>query len=133
MKKIAIIAVVILFFVPVNSSFNERIYLNNSQQFCQKNLYNSDDTDYWAVLIGVGIYAGYPDEDRPYMLTAVDKMHDLLIQSGNWKEEHIKVLKGEECTAINIVKALKWLDEKDDENDISLVYITTHGFKGSTI
>lgn len=115
-----------------NLQYHNGISDQNGQP-CKLYKTQNDDTEYWAVLIGAGIYDSHSDENRPSMLRAADEMHDLLLQSDYWQEDHIKVLKGKECTAVNIVEALRWLDEKDDENDISLVYITTHGFKGPDI
>ncbi|KAA0002734.1 MAG: hypothetical protein FE048_03135, partial [Thermoplasmata archaeon] len=48
--------------------------------------------------------------------------------SPHWKEDHIKVIKGENATVPNILRGFKWLDEMEDENDICLIYLTTHGF-----
>ncbi|MGC9309004.1 MAG: caspase family protein, partial [Thermoplasmatota archaeon] len=89
-----------------------------------------DEAEYWAVLMAVGEYAGHPDENRPSMWEAVDNLYETLLLSEHWQEDHIMVLKGMECTAINMVEALRWLADNDDENDISLVYITTLGFQG---
>ena len=90
----------------------------------------SDDKDieYWALLVAVGVYADNPEQDRPYMLREVENLHDMLLVSEHWKEDHINVIKVENCTVRNIVKGLRWLDKMDDKDDFSLVFITTHGF-----
>lgn len=88
----------------------------------------SDDTEYWALLVAVGVYADDPQQDRPDMLLEVDDIYALLLQSEWWQEDHIKVIKGEEATVTNIISGLRWLDRMEDKNDISLVYLTTHGF-----
>ncbi len=88
----------------------------------------ADDTEYWALLIAVGVYAENPHENRPDMLREVDDLAELLLQSEWWSKDHIKVIKGENATVLNIISGLRWLDRKEDSNDISLVYITTHGF-----
>lgn len=62
------------------------------------------------------------------MLTAVDDLHQTLLSYDVWHEDNIKKIKAEEATLPNILKGLVWLDEKEDQNDISLVFITTHGF-----
>jgi hypothetical protein len=38
------------------------------------------------------------------------------------------VLEGENATLLNILAGLRWLDHKDTKNDVSLVYLSTHGF-----
>ena len=85
------------------------------------------DTEYWALLVAVGVYADDPQQNRPLMLEEVDDLYDLLLQSEWWSEDHIKVIKGEDATVSNIVMGLRWLDRMEDSDDFSLVYITTHG------
>jgi hypothetical protein len=61
------------------------------------------------------------------MLREVENLHDMLLVSEHWKEDHIKVIKAENATLWNIFKGLRWLNKMDDKDDFSLVYITTHG------
>jgi hypothetical protein len=86
-----------------------------------------EGTEYWALLIGVGVYGDSIDEHRPSMLSEVDDLYDVLLESSSWSADHIKVIKGEDATVPNIIRGLRWLDKKDDRDDISLVYISTHG------
>ena len=90
----------------------------------------NDKTDYWGLLIAVGEYADNPWEKHWSMFTEVDQLYETLLQSRTWSENHIKVIKGENATFRNIIKGLKWLDKKEDKNDICFVYITTHGDRG---
>jgi protocatechuate 3,4-dioxygenase beta subunit len=92
--------------------------------------YSEDVTDgeYWGLLISVGVYADDSNQNRPLMLEEVDDFHSHLLTSPWWKEDHIKVIKGEEATLKNIIDGFSWLDSKETSNDISLVYITTHGY-----
>ena len=126
---------VLFILLPVNSlpifQKSQKLEPFSSREF--KSLASQSSTEYWAVLIGVGKYANHPDEDRPSMLQAVNDFYELLLESEYWEESHIKILKAEECTAVNIINALRWLDEMDDENDISLIYIATHGIQGPDI
>jgi len=87
-----------------------------------------DDTEYWALLVAVGIYANAPDMDRPSMLSEVKNFYNTLLVSSMWNESHIKMITAKNATVINIFKGFRWLAENADENDICLVYITTHGF-----
>jgi len=84
-------------------------------------------TDYWALLVGVGVYADNPIENIPSMLEEVDDMYEVLLDSSFWSADHIKIIKGENATVMNIIKGLRWLDRMDDSDDISLIYFTTHG------
>ena len=108
---------------------------NNYRLFENKTNYTLDDaasidegTEYWALLVAVGVYAGHPDQDRPSMLRDVENLHDMLLVSEHWKEDHISCIIGENATVRNIIKGLRWLDKMDDKDDFSLVYITTHGY-----
>ncbi len=87
-----------------------------------------NDTEYWALLIYMGIYAGHPDQNfPPEALEFFEKFHNKLLISEHWKEENIKVIKGRRATLLNIIRGFRWLDRKEDKNDFSLVYISTHG------
>ncbi len=88
----------------------------------------ADDTEYWALLVGVGDYAENPEEDRPDMIREVHDLHAQLLQSDWWPEDHIKVITGEDATVVNIIAGLRWLDRMEGKDDISLVYLSTHGF-----
>jgi 5-hydroxyisourate hydrolase-like protein (transthyretin family) len=87
----------------------------------------SQETEYWALLIGVGIYADDPEQNRPLMLVEVDDFYNELIKSEIWSEDHIKVIKAEDATVPNILAGFRWLDKMEDKDDISVVYLTTHG------
>ena len=87
-----------------------------------------NETEYWALIVAVGVYANNPDMDRPSMLVESENLQKMLPVSSNWDESHIKVIEGENATVPNIINGFRWLDEMEDENDISLVYLTTHGF-----
>jgi len=87
----------------------------------------NNDTEYWALLIAVGVYASHPKQDRPSMLNDVEDLHEKLLVSTHWKEENIKVIKGKNATLWNIFKGFQWLNQKERDGDFSMVYITTHG------
>jgi len=100
--------------------------INNISQNPTTNI--ADDTEYWALLVGVGVYAENPEQNRPDMILEVDDLYAQLLQSDWWSEDHIKVITGEDATVVNIIAGLRWLDRMEDSNDISLVYLSTHGF-----
>ena len=84
-------------------------------------------TEYWALLFAVGIYRNNPNQNRPSMLEAVDNLYDVLIDSPQWQPDHIHVVKGSQATGQNLIKELLWLIQSEDSDDMSLIYITTHG------
>ncbi len=84
-------------------------------------------TEFWALLVAVGVYENHSESDRPSMLEAVDNLYNVLVKSPLWDEDHIHVLKAENATLKNLIKELIWLIRHEDKNDMSLVYITTHG------
>lgn len=84
-------------------------------------------TEYWALLIAVGVYLNHPEMNRPNMLVEVEDLYDSLLESENWESTHIRKITGETANNENILGGLQWLAKMDDEDDITLVYITTHG------
>ena len=84
-------------------------------------------TEYWALIFAVGIYKNKPDADRPSMLEAADDLYDVLLASPQWQPDHIHVVKGEQATGKTLVQQLRWLIQNVDEDDMVLVYLTTHG------
>lgn len=84
-------------------------------------------TEYWALLFAVGVYKNNPDQDRPSMLEAVDNLYDVLVDSPQWQPDHIHVVKGSQATGKNLIRELIWLIQSEDSDDMSLIYLTTHG------
>ena len=92
-----------------------------------KNSRLNQGTEYWALLVAVGVYYKHPDMNRESMLDAVDNLYSSLLDSSNWQADHIHTLKGSQATTIRLIKELLWLIMNEDSDDYSLVYITTHG------
>jgi hypothetical protein len=114
-----------------NAGLNNNYTLKNSNSSHQQkisNLIETDQTEYWALLFAVGVYYNHPGENRPSMLEAVENLYDVLIESPQWKEDHIHKVTAENTTFFRLIKELIWLDRHEDSDDISIVYITTHGF-----
>ena len=88
---------------------------------------STQGTEYWALLVAVGVYYKHPKQNRPSMLEAVDDLYDVLIDSPQWQPDHIHMLKGSQATCRNLIEELIWLIQNEDSDDMSLVYITTHG------
>jgi hypothetical protein len=87
----------------------------------------NEGTEYWALLIAGGLYADDPYSNFPEILEELDDLYDILLTSSCWSADHIKVIKGKDATVVNIIQGFGWLDKMDDSDDISLVYINTHG------
>jgi hypothetical protein len=89
---------------------------------------STSSQEYWGLLVAVGTYADSPNMDRPSMLIEVENLYSTLLKSSKWEEDHIRVITQNEATPQNILYGFRWLDEMEDENDICLIYFTTHGF-----
>jgi len=88
----------------------------------------TQSSEYWALLFAVGVYYNHPDQDRPSMLEAVDDLYSTLLDSDHWQADHIRLIKAQDGTGVNLLQGLQWLDNMEDSEDVSLIYITTHGF-----
>ncbi len=135
MKKFLVFGIVILFIcmsvipstVGIGGNPNSKVDNITKITPYQSSSVN-EETEYWALLLYMGIYAGHPDQNfPPESLEYFEKFHNKLLISEHWKEENIKVIKGRRATLFNIIRGFRWLDRKEDENDFSLVYISTHG------
>jgi len=108
------------------------VYEKNSTsvsiQHSSQKIPTKEDTEYWALIIAVGEYEHCPDMNRPKMLTEAARFSQLLPFFMNWDTTHMKVITGEDATVVNIYQGFKWLDDMEDENDVCLIYLTTHGF-----
>jgi hypothetical protein len=121
-KKILTISIIFILLVT--------LFLNSNIVFSEKNSNNQLDnnsTEYWGLIFAVGIYKNNPIQDRPKMLQAADSFYETLLKYPNWDEDHIHIVKGEQATGQNLIRELIWLIKNVDRNDMSLIYITTHG------
>ncbi|KYK23895.1 hypothetical protein AYK21_01925 [Thermoplasmatales archaeon SG8-52-2] len=125
-KIIIVLLLVGTCFLPISiGEFNSEDFESIENQVILTK--GKEGSEYWALLVAVGVYADDPQQDRPLMLEEVDDFYDVLLQSDIWSEDHIKVIKGKDATASNIISGLRWLDRMEDKDDFSVVYITTHG------
>ena len=85
----------------------------------------------WAVIVGISDYEG-SENDVPYCDSDALDMKNVLISHG-WKSDHIKILLNSEATGSNIRSAIRWMDSKEDEDDIVLFFFSGHGFYGNSI
>ena len=92
---------------------------------------NSEETDYWAVLVGINDYPGH-SKDLPYSINEISSFKNALLNGENWQSSHIKFLSDENASREGIFEALEWLDEQEDENDVSVFYYIGHGSQNSS-
>ena len=86
-----------------------------------------NSVDYNALLIGVGDYPGEVN-DLPLPPKDVSAMKSALLSGSNWDEDNIKTLVNSKATLANVKDSLEnWLADREDEDDISLIYYTGHG------
>jgi hypothetical protein len=137
-SKTLVLGVVLLLFVAafgagnvygINSTngtkqINKKI---ENQQATLTNFEKDPDTEYWALLFAVGEYLNAPSQNRPSMLVAVENLYDVLLDSPQWREDHIHKVKGSDCYRPRLIQELNWLISNVDEDDMVLVYLTTHG------
>ena len=90
-----------------------------------------DGVEYYALIIGVERfaemnitqYAHYIDEDAI-------AIYDLLESSINWKSCHMRLLLNENATKRSIRDNITgWLDAREDQDDVVLIYFCGHGYK----
>jgi len=74
-----------------------------------------DESEFWGVIV-----VALDESQQPYI-------YDSLIQSKNWKPDHLKLLWKENATRGNIFNFLDWLIENADNDDIVLFSVDCHG------
>jgi hypothetical protein len=122
-EKISLAIVLILvgtIFLPIQSTPLQADILQNPSK-------TGTDTQYWALLVGVGKYAENPEQNRPDMILEANDFRDVLLQSPWWSEDHIKILTAENATRSNILAGFRWLNKMASSDDVVLVCLSTHG------
>ncbi len=85
------------------------------------------DAQYWALIVGVGIYADDQEANRPDMILEANDFRNLLLQSPWWSADHIQLLTAEDATRSNIMAGFRWLQKNAGADDVVVVYLSTHG------
>ena len=127
MKKKIIPIIVVLTMVVIGF---EVVAIEKSTQEKSIDTLTEDGTEYWALLVGCNEFKNKPALELPGNDISAEDLRDLLLVSEHWEPDHIKVLTGKKATWFNIIMGLLWLDFMDDEDDICLFYISTHGMPG---
>jgi hypothetical protein len=107
-------------FLPIQSKPLQASILQNPSKITK-------DTQYWALVVGIGEYAENPEQNRPGMILEANDFRDLLLQTSWWSADHIKLLTAEDATRSNILAGFRWLNTMASSDDVVLVYLSTHG------
>lgn len=131
-KKTFVLGIIISFvftsFVPLSIGKIKDSYRKVTYNYNQEN----EGTEYWALIFAVGVYRDDPDDmggwnDRPSMLKSAENLYEVLLNSPNWQADHIHKVTAEAATGRRLIKELIWLILNEDRDDMSLIYLTTHG------
>ena len=131
-KMIIICLTLVLISAPsLSTAISTGSIVNNQKSIIEPDPEQPEDVEYYALLIGVETFAGgnmYPLEDK--IDDDAISMYNLLLNSSNWKEQNIKLMLNENATKDKIKENIEdWLGNIADENDIVLIYYTSHGWK----
>lgn len=116
------VIVLILIFAGINVSAIKTDY--------EKEVVVESEQNYYAVIVGCEEFLSWPRPTQEYLDESTTKIYERLIESPNWDAENILLLLNEDATKDNIHEAITvWLAEKENENDVVLFYVATHGWK----
>lgn len=76
---------------------------------------SNTETEFWGVVV-----VALDTSQQPYI-------YNSLMQSNNWKSDHIKLLWMENATKGEILNSIDWLIENADYDDIVLFSVDSHG------
>ncbi len=92
---------------------------------------HSNEVKIWALIVGVARYAHMPvlkyTDDDAYQIYAFLKSP----QGGALQDDQIRVLIDEDATRQNVLKSMRQVFLKADDNDVVLLYFSGHGLPGS--
>jgi hypothetical protein len=87
----------------------------------------------WSVIVGIGRYGHmptlkYPDDDAYHFYAFLKSP-----EGGALPDNQVKVLIDEDATRDNILRTMRQVFLKADENDVVMMYFSGHGLDGSFI
>jgi len=139
-KLSIVLSILCLIIIGSTASGLTSIKNNTLQENLQHELSISENSgkEHWALLFAVGIYKNHPDQNRESMLEEVEDLYSVLLDAPEWQADHIHKVTGSDATGRRLVQELRWLIDSEDSDDISLIYLTTHGspligFRGTPI
>lgn len=85
--------------------------------------------DKWAVIIGVGDFASPRIPKLRYPAKDAQDFYDFLVTKGNFRKDHILLLKDSQATRDHIVDALgeNWLPRRVMKDDLVVIFMSSHG------
>ena len=114
-----------------STTLSEQTIIINHGSNDKSELVSQEDVEYYALIIGVETFVAgnlYPVENK--IDDGAIAMYDLLLNCTNWKKENIKIILNENATKDKIQEAIVgWLAEREDENDVVLIFHSGHGWK----
>ena len=125
MKKIVIILSLLFVLQAVGAGGYSRDYEHDT--LFEKNESSNDGTEYWGLFVGVNECYNCPEDSFVEQKMMGERLTDTLIISDFWQEDHIKTITDKNATKKNIIEGFKWLDEHEDENDVSFIFYAAHG------
>jgi hypothetical protein len=126
MKKIIVAFILGLFFA--SSLLPSVLSLKNLKD--ASDTCSFDDAEYYAVIVGIEEFSGFETPTQEYLDESAIAFYEKLINSSNWKQENILLLLNENATKDKIHEALTvWLADKENESDVVVFYVATHGWK----
>ena len=79
----------------------------------------------WALIIGIDKYENV--QPLNYAVKDAESIQDILVNTFNFSESNIKLLKNKEATKQNILKSFSDITKKADDKDRVLIYFAGHG------
>lgn len=102
---------------------------NNSLESGSNNaIVNRPVKDKWALVIGISKFAN-PKYNLDFASKDARDFYDFLVNEANFRKDHVLLLLDEKATRANIMSAFgdNFLPAVSQENDLVVVYISTHG------
>ncbi|KYK21585.1 hypothetical protein AYK21_00585 [Thermoplasmatales archaeon SG8-52-2] len=125
-RKGLVLGIIVIFIGTIIIPSSYGLVKNNRIDTLNNKNTENGNIEYWALLVGPWVLGENPTFKNSSRYSA-EMMYDALISSKNWREDHIKMITCENGTKTNIIKGLRWLDAMEDKDDISVIYIATHG------
>ena len=90
---------------------------------------SEDSTEFYAVIVTADSFQNYePPMEMKYGKETAYEIYNTLLQSQNWKKDHIQLLVNQNATKNAINNSITcWLNQQADNNDVVLFYVVAHG------
>jgi hypothetical protein len=97
-----------------------------------KKLIETPIRDKWAVIIGISTFKD-PKINLHFAAKDAQDFRDFLVKERNFAPDHVQLLTDGTATRANILSVLgnKWLPRVAEQNDLVIIYFSTHGSPSS--